>query len=318
MMTPDKKLLFTVPAVLAALAGEPLFAADSAPGTKQASGNTTVQSAEDILKQKLHLVNQLLNQSAAPAIQRITQSSNALAKGQIATARSNYLKAQAEFNAGRLDQAGKLLNEALQLVGSASRLVPDPALAGAEARAHYQELLEGMRTFQNSYQIISDRLSAKKGPSSVVALDLEKIRTSVDKAEALARAGNFKEANVWLTSAHDIVVSTLNNMVKAETFVYDLKFNSPEEEFKYEVDRYRSYDDLLPIAKAELKPPGETVKLTDRVVQQSRELLAFAEKNAAKGDYAAAVKSMQGATEHLQRSLRILGVDVPQSSQFKQ
>jgi hypothetical protein len=35
--------------------------------------------------------------------------------------------------------------------------------------------------------------------------------------------------------------------------MYDLKFESPTEEFEYEMSRYPSYEELLPIGYVELK-----------------------------------------------------------------
>lgn len=66
--------------------------------------------------------------------------------------------------------------------------------------------------------------------------------------------------------------------------MYDLKSKSPAEEFDYEMARYLSYEELVPIAYAELKPGEDSIKLSERYVQESREMRDRAKQQAVSSD----------------------------------
>jgi hypothetical protein len=263
-------------------------------------------SSQVTLESKTRLVKLLLAQS--PAVQRIPQSDNAQAKKKLADAQALYAKAASEAGAGHADAAIKLLDQALLDIVSASRMVPDPAQLASQERARYAGLAEATRTFLALHKSLSARTSKKGG-----ALDLPKINAMVEKAEGLAAGGNHQEANALLNNVYKMVVGALSNMLMAETIVYDQKFEAPADEFNYELARNRSYEELIPLALTQLNPPRETAVLSEKYVQQSRALRDAAQKQAAGGDYAAALKTIQDATGQLQRSLRVAGVIVPQS-----
>ena len=152
-------------------------------------------------------------------------------------------------------------------------------------------------------------------PAPAVAADLDRIRGLVERARTFAHAGRYREANKLLAEAHETVVSALNKMLASATLVYDLKFKSAAEEFDYEIARYRSYEELIPIAYAELKPSGGAVNLSERYVKESRATRDIAQQQAARGDYRSAIKTLQEATGRLQTALRAVGLVVPEAIQ---
>jgi hypothetical protein len=296
----------------AAAAAEPVSVALAKP---DAAGGAEVRASSfrTTLERKLRLVKHLLSQS--PAVLRIPQSNNAQAKKKLAEAQTLYTKAETEFNASRAEAAMQLLDESLRQIAAASSLVPDPVQQLAQERSRNTQLREAIRTFQAQHKSLSSRMSPAKLQASTVAADIDRIDGMVDKADTLILGGNQHEANVVLNSAYQIVVSTLNKMLAAETIVYGLKFDSPAEEFRHELARNRSYEELIPIAIAQLNTVRETAIVAERYAQQSRDLRVIAQKQASGRDYVAAVKTIEDATSHLQRSLRIAGVVVPQSSE---
>ncbi len=288
-----------------------LHGAPPATAPPRATGGETIgQSPQEMIQHKLQLVHLLLTQS--PALERAARGDDAAAKQQAAAARTLYAKANEALGAGNAAEAEQLLDEALRLIASASRLAPDPLQAEAEQRTRYAELLEGVRAFQKTHQAICDRLSPTNGPAPAVAADLDRIRGLVERARTFAHAGRYREANKLLAEAHETVVSALNKMLASATLVYDLKFKSAAEEFDYEIARYRSYEELIPIAYAELKPSGGAVNLSERYVKESRATRDIAQQQAARGDYRSAIKTLQEATGRLQTALRAVGLVVPE------
>lgn len=304
---PLAAILFAAGGAFAAL---PAQARTDAPAPAEASGS--VQAA---LESKNRLVKLLLSQS--PAVQRIPQSGNAQAKKKLSDAQALYAKASAEADAGRPDAAVKLLDEALRDIVAASRLAPDPAQLAAQERARYTGLYEATRAFVGLYQGLSARMASRQVAMPAAALDLDRINAMVSKAEALANGSDHKNANAVLNDAYKSVVVALNKSLMAETIVYDLKFDTPAAEFKHELARNRSYEELVPLALVQLNTARESAQLSERYVQQSKTLRDTAQKTAAGGDYQAALKTIQEATSQLQRALRVAGVIVPQSTESK-
>lgn len=293
----------------AASAAEP--AASAARPDAPAEAASPAGAAQATLESKQRLVKLLLAQS--PAVQRIPQSGNAQAKSKLAAAQALFAQAGAEADAGRADSAIKMLDQALLEIVSAARLVPDPAQMAAQERTRYGALREGIRSFLGLHKKLSARMAAANPQARAAPLDAERINGMMGKAETLAAAGNYQEANALLNNAYQSVVAALNKMLMAETIVYDLKFDSPQEEFQHELARNRSYEELIPLALAQMNAAHDSALLSERHVQQSRELRELAQKQAAQGDYQTALKTIQDATGHLQRSLRVAGIVVPQS-----
>lgn len=293
-------------------------AASVAPSTRAAEpvSESSAASLQAALENKTRLVKLLLAQS--PAVLRIPESGNVQAKKKLADAQALSAKAGAEADAGRVAQAVKMLDQAIVEIAAAARLVPDPAQLAAQERTRYASLSETVRTFLNLHKSVADKMVARKVQTSGSTLDLAKVNGLVEKADGLAGAGNHKDANIALNEAYRSVVGSLNKMLMSATIVYDKKFDTPAEEFQHELARNRGYEELVPLAVAQLNPARENAQLSERYMQQSRDLREAAQRQAAGGDYAAALKTIQDATGHLQRSLRIAGVIVPQASELKQ
>lgn len=286
-----------------------------AEGAASASRPAAGQTAGDAFANKVRLVKLLLEQS--PSLQRIPASDNAKAKETLAQARARYDEAVGESAAGHAEVARKLLDEALRLIVAASHLEPNAVAVAARERARYLEMRESIGNFQGLHKNMMARMLAKNPKTPPPELDRASIARLMNEAAVQEAEGKLREANALLTSAYMIVVQTLNTMLKAETLTYDLKFNTPAEEFQYEMARYRSYEELIPIALAQLQPTRETGKLSETLVQKSHGLRDQAQQQADGGDHRAALKSLQEADAQLQSALRVVGVAVPSMQESK-
>ena len=301
-----------LPLAAIVLAGGAIVAGVPVPAIAQApAGADAAVSIQALLENKTRLVKLLLSQS--PAMTRIPQSNNAQAKKKLADAQSLFAKAQSEAEAGRQAAAIRMLDEALREIAAASRMVPDAAQLASQERLRYAGMSESTRTFLNLYKGLSAKLAGKGG----AALDVNVVNGMIGKAETLAAAGNHKDANAMLGDAYKAVVGALNRMLMAETIVYDQKFDTPADEFRYELARNRNYEELVPLAISQFNPPRESAAISESYVKQSKSLRDASEKQAASGDYQTALKTIQDATLHLQRSLRVAGVIVPQTTESK-
>lgn len=274
----------------------------------------TADSLRVTLQNKQRLVERQLTQS--PAALRIRQSKHAQANKLLAQAQAYHVRAQEQADAGRAQAAMELLDEALRQIMAASKLVPDVAHQAVLERRQNAQLRAALSNFQALHKSLTNRMESKKAQTLNVNADSGRIATMVAQADALIASGKQREANGLLSDAYRTVVSTLINMLAAETIVYGLKFDSPTEEYRHELARNLGYEELIPIALVQLNTAPQTATLAERHVQQSRHLRQVAQKQASGGEYPVALKTMQDATEQLQRALRVAGVLVPQSTEF--
>lgn len=274
-----------------------------------AEEETFGQSPLEMIQHKQQLVYMLLTKSSA--LKRAARSDNVRARRLAAEAPVLYARAGDALKAGNIVEANKLLNEALHALAAVSKLAPNPLQVKAAQRKRYAELLAGVRVFQKTHQVICDRLSPKNGPVPAVTADLDRIHGLMEQAQKFAHSGHYAKGIKRLEEAHETVVSALNKMLASTTLVYDLKFKSAAEEFDYELARYHSYEELIPVAYAELKPAKNVVTLSERYVKESRAMRDNAQRQAAAGNHRAAIKTLQEATTHLRRALRIAGLAVP-------
>ncbi len=277
---------------------------------KSKAAGSISQPSQELIAQKLLLVKMLLAKSAA--LQRASLGDNPEAQNLASRARDHYAGADQAVKSGETGRANELLDEALRLIEDATRLSPDPLQVEAEHRMRYNKLLEGVRSVQFSYQDLRQRLSPKDSASATVTANLEHIRNLVNQAQALATDGRYQEAGDLLKTAHTAVISALNKLPTSTTVPYEFKFESAAEEFDYEVARYHSYEELAPIAYAELKPGEASINLSERYVGASRTTLGNAKRQAASGDYSAAIKTVLEAIKQLQTALQTVGVSVPE------
>ncbi len=262
--------------------------------------------AEVQVKQKIEYANMLMNSSKGS--QRVAASSNAQAKDMLASARTHLDSARTMLGTSDLAKAQDEVDESIRLVVAAVRLVPSDAdQSGLDPKFRYTELLDATKTFESSYKQHSERLAGKK--KLAVVLDEKKFQELMSQGKAHGDAGRYEEANKALSGAQRMVTRALGALLDNETVVYDKSFATPAAEYEYEVARYKSYEELIPLALEQKKPPAMTVDKIAELEQKSKVLHAEAAQLAEKNDHAAAIGALQEATSYLQRALMIAGVN---------
>jgi hypothetical protein len=262
--------------------------------------------------QKEALLRRLVFDS--PAEQRIEQSGNAEAKTQLATARALHARARALADAGDLAEANAELNAAMWAIGKARQLVPDPAARVVDLRVRYAGLLRTAETLSRSYEANLVRSRGLPAGSPVGDARLEGARARIEEARGLANTEHLAEAVAVLEKAERELMSGLNAILGSSTLQYTKRFDTPDEEYAFELERNRAYRDLVPLAIAELKPRREAVALVDRYVATNARHLEAAEGHAAGRQYREAIDALRTGTNSLQAALAAAGLAVPRDS----
>ncbi len=251
------------------------------------------QSREE-LQRKIEYAHLLINVSEQA--RRISASDNSEAKKLRDEAEKRVQNANALLERGEVEKAAKEVDEAFRLYTAAARLVPDPKLLERHQRETYASLLNQVFAFE------------AWGKDNMDPGVITWIRQRIDKAQGLALVGYYDEANKLLNEVLDRMIDEMSQTLEAKTITYDLDFQTPEDEYRYEDLRNKDYLRLVPIAIAQRHPSEAVRKLVDRLVQQAKELRKQAEQEYESAHTKQAIETMQKSTEKLQKTLKMMGV----------
>ena len=199
-----------------------------------------------------------------------------------------------------------MVDDALRQMSAASQLVPSKKEL-ADMQAQYNELLQGAQTYEKSYRRNYTMMS-KKGRKNLPDLDTDAVTASIDQATKLAADGQYFQANKVLTDVQSRVTTALSALLSDQTMDYTLTFDTPKDRYEYEEARYKSYEELIPLAIEQKNPSQQSRALMDQFVEKARSIYVQAGPKAKEGDYKTAIQMLEGATSHLQRALRVVGV----------
>lgn len=273
---------------------------------RSAAAQGSASEAGQQLVQKMRFAELFIGQSAAA--KRVIESDNAMAKDLHRVAREHLESARLASLAGKNDEALRLVEDATRTMSEAALQVP--VADGAAERMRFEQLYESVQAFQASYQRSYEQAAKAQGKGNLrsVDLDLDRVREIMSSARSLADDGKYNEAISMLGGAQDALTSALTEMLANQTIVHELVFETPKDEYEYELSRYLGYEALVPLAIRQKHPDEQTVNMMTPFVDRARQVKALSEPEAAKGNYSEAILMLQGATSNIQRALQALGV----------
>lgn len=261
-----------------------------------------------IIEQKRDLVARILADS--PIAENIARSTNAAAKEKLTRATNLLKRAQAQLVKGEMAAADRSLNEAMRHITKARSMATDPSIRANAEQARYTQLMQSIEVLETSYFRNVERRSAWL--AEVGDEDLKRVKILVNRAGAMASVGKVTEANAVLVKAQRDMIASYNGLLGTAPLIYDLRFSSVEEEYKYESERAQDYEGLVPVAILEYQPPQESLAMMDRLVNESRVLTGHARSHAGKKQFPSAIQVQREAIAKLQQALEVAGIVVPQ------
>lgn len=288
--------------------GDSLAKVKAAVGAEETGANGGQRAAvvtESAVKQKLGYADMVLKSDSS---RRIEASGDAEAMGMLKQARQQVESARASLTAGKLEQAMDQVNEGLRLVTSASRSVTSESdMSAVDHKAMYSELVTSLGNYDVSYKRNVDRMK-KSGQKPKSVLNEAEYQRLVNEGKALGGKGDYAGANKSLHKAQEMMTVVLTDMLQSQTVVYDKNFETPKEEYEYELARLENYEELIPIAIEQKQPAKAALDMIDELVKKAAQIKREGMDVAAKGDYKMAIMAMDAASSNLQRALRIAGV----------
>lgn len=234
--------------------------------------------------------------SQSKQVSQIEDSDDEDAKGLLIQARELTSIAKSALKEGDSHGAGAAINGALKALDSARATFNDRSKSTLVERARYKELQDSISSFRSS--LTGD---------AAANLDQNKLDAMLADAEKEMKADDYVAANAQLNRAYRLIVSAVNSGYKEDTLVYSLNFETPEQEYQYELRRFMGNESLIDKLLSQ-KEESQTKALVVRYLEQAGQTRDHALGLAKKGDYQEAIASMEKASSQLKRAMGMLGI----------
>jgi tetratricopeptide (TPR) repeat protein len=261
-----------------------------------------------LVEQKHALVARILADSAKA--ESNVHIAGTEAKRQLTKATAMHERAKVQLEKGEIAAADRSLNDAMRLISKVRNQAADTDLRRSAEQSKYSQLMQSVETLESSYFRNVERRSAWL--AEVGDEDLKRVKILVNRAKAMASSGKYADAIATLVKAQRDMVSSYNGLLGTAPLIYDLHFATAQEEYKYESERVKDYEGLVPVAIVDYKPSRESVATIERLAEESRALATQARVHAEKGQFQFAIQSQREAIVKLQRALEVAGIVVPQ------
>jgi len=258
--------------------------------------------AEDPMASRDKLVRTLLFESSAA--RKVEMSGNEAAMARHAEAIKVFEAASKNEFA---DQREEQYNRAVALLYEAASL----ATSAADSEDKIQRDLDNRQQSLDALLSAHERIMDEKNSPAVHDALLEEIAAERLAADALLQEGKTAAAKTHIDRAYVATKLSVERARKGETLLRELSFETPEDEYKYEVDRNDTHRMLL---KVLLDDKMQSERIRDRVVvhvTKSEKLREQAEVNAGNKEYEKAIDMMEESTSELVRAIRSAGVYIP-------
>ena len=250
-------------------------------------------------------MDRLLNQSSGA--RQIINSSNNDARNRRQQALDLYRQAQDKIDSGDEETATELLNQSARLMFEAIRLATPTSFGENTEIVNYRQRRESVIALQDAFNRISDENHETEAKSMVGG----QLAALISRADKLLQQGKIVEAKVEIDKAYHLLKVTIESIRSGQTLVRSLQFESKEEEYLYEIDRYDSYRMLIGLlVDGQSKSEAMKSKISDFVAQAGL-LRTQAEEYAAQDAHEQAIELLEQSTRQLVRAIRSAGIYIP-------
>ena len=257
------------------------------------------------LERKLASTATLIESSSGA--KQIQSSAVAAAEAQRLRARELHRQAGEALQAGKLDAAASLLDEASRAMFDGVRLAAPEQVTRGQQKTDFDVRMESTRALLDAQK----RIAAEKSAGPRAAELSQRIDSLLAEAAALARSGRMADASKSLDQAYLAVRAAIGGLRGGDTVVRSLNFANKEEEYHYEIDRNDTHRMLVQVLLHDKRAASAVDSMVDRSVKAAAVLRAQAEAQAAQREHGLAVKTLEDSTRELVKAIRGAGVYIP-------
>ena len=257
------------------------------------------------LERKLASTGTLIESSSGA--KQIESSAVAAAAAHRSRARELHREAGEALQAGKLEAAAALLNDASRAMFDGVRLAAPEQIIYSQQKSEFDARMESTRVLLDAQK----RIAAEKSAGPRAAELSKRIDGLINEAATLARSGRLGDARVPLDQAYLAARAAIGGLRGGETVVRSLNFANKEEEYHYEIDRNDTHRMLVQVLLHDKRGAAAVDSMIDRSVKAAAVLRAQAEAQAGQSEHGLAVKTLEDSTRELVKAIRSAGVYIP-------
>jgi tetratricopeptide (TPR) repeat protein len=258
-----------------------------------------VKSVQEKIAQKIKMVNRILH--SPDLLQRVESSVDQVARDLLVRASQNFLNGEEYFDRGQYLEAEAVLDYVLRDLSASSRLLSMPQQQSNE----YSKLVEQLDSFT-----LPEWSDLSEAESEMLEAEMVNVSQLRDQAARFADASSYDEAIALLEQAYQIKVSLLEKLRHETTIVYDLNFDTVQDEYSYLINRTYHYLELVQTVLEQSELDEQTRKLTDKYLYGSMLNLEKAEDFEFRGQFSEAIPVLDKSIDQLSAVLKILGITI--------
>lgn len=257
------------------------------------------------MSSRLEYVERLLTESSAA--RKVEDSGNEDALALKAKATSHFDNARRFNESGDVESAQNELREAIQLMTAAVQSANGNVAVSNKEADDYARRRESLEALAAAH----DRIAAEKGEKGMNRTLQDKVAADLLAADALLEQGDPDAARAALDKIYENVKVSLESLRGGDTLVRELNFETPEDEYRYELDRNDTHRMLVQILLAD-KLEGSPMRASaEKFIDNAEELRSEAEGVAVDGQFEQATGLLEKSTKELIRAIRSAGVYIP-------
>jgi hypothetical protein len=262
-------------------------------------------SASNDAASRLVYVERLLTESSAA--KKVDASGKAEAIAMKADAQAHFDKAKALVDSGDNEAAEGELREAIRLMTTAARAANGDAKVSQKQTDDFDSRKESVTALATAH----DRIATEKGMKDMNKALQQKVAADLAASDELLAAGKGDEARARLDATYESVKASLEGLRGGDTLVRELNFETPEDEYHYELDRNDTHRMLVDVLLAEKMQASPMRKMADGFIAKAGELRVQAEQEAGKKKFEEAIQLLEESTKEFIRAIRSAGVYIP-------
>lgn len=223
-------------------------------------------------------------------------------------------QAQAHFDAARKladsgdDAAAEVeLREAIRLMTTAARAANGDAKVSQKQTDDYGTRKESVTALAKAH----DRIATEKGMKDMNRALQDKVAADLAASDELMAQGKGDEARAMLDATYESVKASIEGLRGGDTLVRELNFETPEDEYHYELDRNDTHRMLVEVLLAEKMQASPMRKTADGFIAKAGELRKEAEAAASRKKFEDAIRLLEESTTEFIRAIRSAGVYIP-------
>ena len=262
--------------------------------------------AYDPLESRLSMVRKLIYESSAA--RQVQGSGNSVAQDKRREAIALFEQAAA---GGELETRKAQLNQAVATMYESVGLVTHSAGGDAGGEEKERRDYANRKSSLEALLAAHERIMKEKGTPQLHVLLQAEIEEDFQAAESLLAEGKTAEARLHLNRAYEATMLSVEHSRKGETLTRELKFETPQEEYEYELDRNDTHRMLLTVLLDEKLKDEKIKQRVSGFIDAADGHRLIAVDHAAAGRYEEAIESLELSTNELVKAIRGAGVYIP-------